>query len=192
MAKQCGPLVVRIMTISTGCSGSRFAMNEDDERRWFAVFTVPQNEQSTARHFDMLQIESFLPTYATVRVWKNRQRKTIMQPLFPTYLFVRIADRQRGRVLGTPGVLQIVGTRQQPLPVDNSEIEFLKTYCTVRRIEPFRDLVVGEPVRIKSGALKGLKGVLVRRNSNLRFVLTLEMINQNAAIEVDAGDLERA
>jgi transcription elongation factor len=62
----------------------------------------------------------------------------------------------------------------------------------MNRIEPFRDLVIGEPVRIRSGALKGLKGVLVRRNSNLRFVLTLEMINQNAAIEVDANDLERA
>jgi transcription antitermination factor NusG len=178
------------MTISTGCSGSRLA--EDDERRWFAVFTVPQNEQSTARHLDMLQIESFLPTYATVRVWRNRQRKTILQPLFPTYLFVRISHRDRGRVLGSPGVLQIVGTRQQPLPLDNSEIDFLKAYCKMRRIEPFRDLVVGEPVRIKNGALKGVKGVLVRRNSNLRFVLTIEMINQNAAIEVDANDLELA
>jgi transcription antitermination factor NusG len=182
--------LVRIMTINTGCSGSRLA--EDDERRWFAVFTVPQNERSTARHLDMLQIESFLPTYATVRVWRNRQRKTILQPLFPTYLFVRISPRDRGRVLGSPGVLQIVGTRQQPLPLDNSEIDFLKAYCTMKRIEPFRDLLVGEPVRIKNGALKGLKGVLVRRNSNLRFVLTIEMINQNAAIEVDANDLERA
>jgi transcription antitermination factor NusG len=116
----------------------------------------------------------------------------IMQPLFPTYLFVRISPRERGRVLGSPGVLQIVGTRQQPLPLDNSEIDFLKVYCTMKRIEPFPDLVVGEPVRIRSGALKGLKGVLVRRSSNLRFVLTLEMINQNAAVEVDANDLERA
>ena len=180
------------MTTSTACSDYRLAMNEADERRWFAVFTVPQNEQSTARHLDTLQIESFLPTYATVRVWRNRQRKMIMQPLFPTYLFVHISARERGRVLGSPGVLQIVGTRQHPLPLDNSEIDFLKEYCAMNRIEPFRELVVGEPVRIRSGALKGLKGVLVRRSSNLRFVLTLEMINQNAAIEIDANDLERA
>jgi transcription antitermination factor NusG len=167
-------------------------MNQHDERSWFAVFTVPQNEQSTARHLEMLRIEFFLPTYATVRVWRNRQRKMIMQPLFPNYLFVHISPRERGRVLGSPGVLQIVGTRQHPLPLDNSEIDFLKAYCRMKRIEPFRELVVGEPVRIRSGALKGCKGVLVRRNSNLRFVLTLEMINQNAAIEVDANDLERA
>jgi len=180
------------MRINTGCSGDRFIMTVDDERRWFAVFTIAQNERSTARHLDLRQIESFLPTYETARVWKNRQRKTIVRPLFPTYLFVRISHRERARVLATPGVLQIVGTPQQPVPLDDSEIDLLRTHCAMKRIEPFRELVVGEPVRIRNGALKGLKGVLVRRNSNLRFVLTLEMINQHAAIEVDANQLEPA
>jgi transcription elongation factor len=50
--------------------------------------------------------------------------------------------------------------------------------------------VVGKKVRIKSGSMEGVEGVLVRKGNGLRFVLALEMINQFAAIEVDAEDLE--
>jgi hypothetical protein len=44
--------------------------------------------------------------------------------------------------------------------------------------------------RIKSGVMQGLQGTLVRKNNNMRFVLTIEMINQHAAIQVDPEDLE--
>jgi transcription elongation factor len=57
-------------------------------------------------------------------------------------------------------------------------------------MEPYRELVVGKKVRIKSGSMEGVEGVLVRKGNGLRFVLALEMINQFAAIEVDAEDLE--
>jgi transcription antitermination factor NusG len=160
------------------------------ERKWYAVFTVPRSEKSAVRHLDLRHIESFLPTYETVQLWKNRQRKKITHPLFPSYLFVHIHRRERAGVLQSPGVLQIVGTSREPLPLPDSEIEFLRTNCQGKKLEPFRELLVGERVRIKSGALQGVHGVLVRRNNSLRFVLTLELINQHAAIEVEAKDLE--
>jgi hypothetical protein len=68
--------------------------SNDEERNWFAVFTVPQNERSVVRHLDVRNVESFLPTYESKRVWKNRQKVTIMAPLFPTYLFC--AHRSEG------------------------------------------------------------------------------------------------
>lgn len=160
------------------------------ERKWYAVFTVPRSEKSAIKHLDLRRIESFLPTYETVQVWKNRQRKKIIHPLFPSYLFVHIHRRERVEVLQSPGVLQIVGTSREPLPLQDSEIDFLRSSCREKRLEPYRELVVGEKVRIKNGALQGVNGVLVRRNNSLRFVLTLELINQHAAIEVDARDLE--
>lgn len=140
----------------------------------------------------MREIESFLPTYETVRVWRNRQRRKITLPLFPTYLFVRISRAERGKVLQCPGVLQIVGSNKEPIPLADSEVEVLRSdYCR-KKIEPYRDLVIGEKVRIKSGVMMGLQGTLVRRSGNQRFVLTIEMINQHAAIEVDAEDMEPA
>ena len=55
---------------------------------------------------------------------------------------------------------------------------------------PYRDLVIGEKVRVRSGIMMGLQGTLIRRSGGHRFVLTIEMINQHAAIEVDAEDTE--
>jgi transcription antitermination factor NusG len=160
------------------------------ERKWYATFTLPQNEKSVARQLDLRNIESFLPTYETVRVWKNRQRKKIMLPLFPTYLFVHICRAERGKVLQCPGVLQIVGNHREPLPLPDAEVEMLRSGFCRERLEPFRDLVIGEKVRIRNGVMQGVQGTLVRRSSSLRFVLTIELINQHAAIEVNAEDIE--
>ena len=160
------------------------------DRNWYAVYTVPQHEKSALKQLDIREIESFLPTYETVRVWKNRQRMKLILPLFPTYLFVHINSRERGKVLQSPGVLQIVGNSREYVPLPDSEVEFLRSDFCRQRIEPYRDLVIGEKVRIKSGVMQGLQGTLVRKSNSMRFVLTLELINQHAAIQVNAEDLE--
>ncbi len=157
---------------------------------WFAVFTVPQNELAVVRHFDVRKVESFCPTYESVRIWKNRRRMKIVAPLFPTYVFARFQRTDRSAILGTPGILRIVGNSQGPIPIPDSEVEFLRSDFYGRRFEPYRDFLVGERVRIKSGLLQGVEGTLVRKKSSLRFVLTLGLINQHAALEVDADELE--
>ena len=164
--------------------------DQQAERRWFAVFTVPQNEKSVVRHLGIREIESFLPAYETVRVWKNRQRVKTTLPLFPTYLFVHINVRERVRVLESPGVLQIVGNGRESVPVADADIETLRASVTARLAEPYCDLVIGEKVRVKSGILQGVQGTLVRRSGGDRFVLSFESINQHAAIQVSAEDLE--
>ncbi len=159
-------------------------------RKWYAVFTVPQNEKSVVKHLNMRKVESFLPTYETTRVWKNRQRKKLVLPLFPTYLFVHIHPSERARVLQSPGVLQIVGNSKEPIPLPDSEVEFLRSGISTQKIEPYRELVIGEKVHIKHGALQGVCGTLVRKGEGMRFILTLELINQHAAVQVSAEDLE--
>ena len=164
-------------------------MGNARDRNWYAVYTVPQHEKSALKQLDIREIESFLPTYETVRVWKIRQRMKLILPLFPTYLFVHINSRERAKVLQSPGVLQIVGNRGCAY-IPDSEVEFLRSGFCRQRIEPYRDLVIGEKVRIKGGVMQGLQGTLVRKSNSMRFVLTIELINQHAAIQVDAEDLE--
>jgi transcription antitermination factor NusG len=166
------------------------APGDNSGKRWFAVFTVPRNEKSTARQLHLREIESFVPTYEVVRLWKNRQRVRVVQPLFPCYLFVRIGRPERSRVLASPGVLRIVGNSREPLPVPDATIEFLRSDFWANKLEPYREMIVGERVRIRSGAMEGLEGVLVRKNNNLRFVLSVDLINQHAAVEIDADRLE--
>jgi transcription antitermination factor NusG len=165
-------------------------LSAQNARMWYALYTLPQNERSVARHLDIRQVESFLPTYESTHVWKNRQRVKIALPLFPSYLFVRIGREERSKVLQAPGALRIVGSSRGPLPIPENEIDFLRSDFCGRRVEPFRELVVGKKVRIKYGPMQGISGVLVQKRNNLRFVLTLELINQHAAVEVDADELE--
>jgi transcriptional antiterminator RfaH len=166
------------------------ATGDSNGREWFAIFTVPKNEKSVLKHLALRSVESFLPTYEDIHSWKNRQRVQIALPLFPSYLFVHISMSERIKVLQSPGVLHIVGNGRNHVPLDRAEMEFLRWGLCGRKIEPYRELVVGRKVRIKTGVMEGILGTLVRKNSSLRFVLTLNLINQHASVEVDADLLE--
>src|SRR5260370_36864501 len=109
-----------------------------ESRYWYAVFTVPQNEKSVARHLQMRDVENFLPTYEEIRTWKNRQRVKVVLPLFPTYVFARISPSERGKVLGSPGVLRIGGNSREPIPLPDYEIEFLRSHLYRCRTKDFR------------------------------------------------------
>jgi len=158
--------------------------------QWFALYTMPQSEQNIRRLLDLRGIESFVPTFEVQRVWRNRQRVKTMRPLFPSYVFVHITNRQRGTVLSSPGALRIIGNSHASLPIPDREIEFLRSETSKRKIEPYLDLIIGNRVRIRSGPMEGLEGVLVEKRNSLRFVLTVAMINQHAAIEMNADELE--
>jgi transcription antitermination factor NusG len=160
------------------------------KRRWFAVFTVPQNEKSALKHLEMRDVESFLPTYETLRIWKNRQRKKCVLPLFPSYLFVRIDQCERGKVLQAPGILHIVGNGRHSVPLEDAQVEFLRSGFKGRNLEPYTELVVGAKVRIETGVMQGVEGILVRKSNQFRFVISINLISQYAAVEVDADALK--
>jgi transcription antitermination factor NusG len=160
------------------------------DRKWYAVYTAPQHESSVLKHLEIREVESFLPTYETVRIWKNRQKMKIALPLFPSYLFVRISSRERKRVLESPGVLQIVGNGREAAAIPSSEIELLRSGCSCGRAEAYSGVVLGQKVRIKRGPMEGVRGTLVSRSGGMKFVLSLELINQHAMIHVDSDWLE--
>ena len=85
--------------------------------RWFALYTTPRHEKHVSEMLAQRQIETFLPLYRTTRRWKKSRPVVLELPLFPTYVFVRIAREARGAVLGMPGVLSIVGSAREPWPL---------------------------------------------------------------------------
>ena len=159
-------------------------------RQWYAVYTLPQNERSASAHLALRDIESYLPTYEMVRKWRNRQQVRLQLPLFPSYLFVCVRPKERALVLTAPGVVRIVGTRREAIPIADEIIEFLRSDLCLGRAEPYRELVVGERVRIRDGSMRGVEGTLIRKNNKLRFILTVEMLQRHVAIEIDARNLE--
>jgi transcription antitermination factor NusG len=162
----------------------------DTVLRWFALYTTPRHEKHVSEILAQRQIETFLPLYRTTRRWKKSRPVVLELPLFPTYVFVRIAREARGAVLGMPGVLSIVGSGREPWPVPDLDIEAIRLGLQTRKIEPHPYLTVGERVRIKAGVMTGVEGVLIRKKNDLRVVLTLDAIMRSVAVEVDADDIE--
>lgn len=170
-----------------GCHGIQ---NENPLANWYAVQTYPRHEKRVHADLGLRQLESFLPLYATVNRWKNGCKMRVELPLFPGYIFVKIDPRERFKVLSLPGTVSIVGSSSGPWPLPEAEIASLRASMRTNTIEPHEYLAVGQKVRIKYGPLAGMAGFLVRKGSGLRVVLSVEMIRQSAAVEVDADDVE--
>jgi len=157
---------------------------------WYAAYTCARHEKHVARQLLDRAIESFLPTYRSVRRWKDR-RKEIELPLFPGYVFVRLASDDRIRVLQIPGVVRFVGFSGKPARLENSEIESLRSgVVNGMQAEPHPFLKVGQRVRVKHGPLAGTEGILLRKKDHLRLVISLDLIMRSIATEVHAVDLE--
>jgi transcription antitermination factor NusG len=158
---------------------------------WFAVYTTARHEKRVDQHFSVRGIEHYLPIYQAQRKWSDGSRVTLNLPLFPGYIFVHIKRAERISVLEVPGVLAIVGgTGGTPAPLPAADIEAMRFGLHLRRVEPHPLLQVGQRARIRSGALAGMEGVVVRKKNSFRVVLTMDAIMQSIAVEVDANELE--
>jgi len=160
------------------------------EQRWYAVYTCANHERRAASEIEKRGVEHFFPVYRSVRRWKDR-RVSLDLPLFPGYVFVRLALRDRLRVLQIPSVVRLVGFSGQPATLPDIEMEIMRSGLSQRlRAEPHPFLTVGRRVRITYGPFAGLQGVLKRRNGNLRVVVSLDLIQRSVAVDVAGEDIE--
>jgi transcription antitermination factor NusG len=160
------------------------------EPNWYVAYTMANQEKRVAMQLGQRSVEHFLPLYDSVRRWKDRRVK-LQLPLFPGYVFVHLALRDRLQVLQVPGVARLVGFNGRPSALPEGEIEAIQT-CLAREacFEPYPYMQVGRRVRVKSGPLEGLEGIVIRKKNRLRFVLSLDLINRSAAVEIDGADLD--
>jgi transcription antitermination factor NusG len=160
--------------------GANLSRGAEPRPCWYAAYTYGNHEKKAAAEIARRGVESFLPVYRTVRRWSDR-RVELEMPLFPGYVFVRLALQDRLKVLQVSGVSRLVGfgTLRAGL---NGQL----------RAEPHPFLAVGRRVRVKVGPLQGLEGFVVRRKSGTRLIITLDLIQRSVAVEMEAEDLERA
>jgi transcription antitermination factor NusG len=162
----------------------------DMPRYWFALYTRTHHEKSVVEHLTQRGIENYLPMYQDVHTWTHNRKVTLDLPLFPNYLFVHIGPHERIRTLKIPGALSLAGSGSKPAPLPELEIESLRASLQLSRFAPHPYLVAGTRARIVAGPLSGMEGIVVRTKSRLRVVLTVDLIMQSIAVEVDADELE--
>ena len=162
--------------------------------RWYAVQTYARHEKMVENRLHERGVTTFLPLMTEVHRWSDR-KKVVQVPLFGCYVFAKIAatNVERVRVLRVEGVLSLVGSGREGTPIPDNEIESVRILLEERlpwSSHPY--LKIGQRVRIRSGALDGMEGVLVSRNGDRTLVISVEAIQRSLAVRVEGYEVEAA
>jgi len=178
------------LTVNAGSSPEQPGLLVDYlEPRWYAAYTSANHEKSVAEQLGVREVEHFLPLRSSVRRWKDR-RVTLQMPLFPSYVFVRIALRNRFQLLQIPGVVHLVSFCGHPAPLQEEDIHAIrKCVSHDNQVQPHPYLQAGRRAQVKSGPLQGLQGIILRRKKRTRFIVSLDLIMRSVAVEIDETDL---
>jgi transcription antitermination factor NusG len=153
------------------------------------VYTNSNHERLVRDQLQSKGIEHFAPFYTEIRN-RKRGRARLELPLFPGYVFVRVARAERVRVLESPSVVRIVGTPSGPSSIPASEIDSLRRILQLHEAEPYPYFQAGDRARIRNGPFSGTIGYLVRKKHADRFVLSVETVMRSIVIEIDTADVE--
>jgi len=161
---------------------------------WYGLQTRPRHEKIVAQRLAERDVTTFLPLVSEVHRWSDR-KKTVQVPLFSCYVFARFTPNraERLRVLRVDGVFGFVGARGEGTPIPDQQIDAVRSLVETQlpwSSHPF--LKIGQRVRIKSGVLDGLEGILVSRNGDRSLVISVDAIQRSLAVRVEGYEVEPA
>jgi transcription antitermination factor NusG len=159
------------------------------EKRWYVVYTRNRHEKFVAEQCTQRNVMAFLPLYRVLRKWKQR-RAEVLFPLFPSYVFIRIALQERLRILALPGIISLVSFKGIPAVIPESQIDSLSRAITLGRAEPHVYLHSGTRVRVTAGPLVGLEGIVVEIKNRVQVIVSFEWMARSVAVSLDAADME--
>ncbi len=158
------------------------------DRRWWAVYTLSRQEKSLARHLVGHDIPFYLPLIPKDNMVRSRRVRSHI-PLFSGYLFLFGTDEERVTTLTTNRISRILQVDdQQQLIHDLASLQALIERNAPLAVES--RLNTGDPVRIKTGSLKGLEGKVVKRHGKTRLLVAVNYLQQGVSVEIDDCALE--
>jgi transcription antitermination factor NusG len=185
MASYTEPLQFQQTPVSIGA---------DQAEYWYALQTRVHRERVVEQRLQERGVATFLPMVTEVHRWSDR-KKTVQLPLFNSYLFVKLAPSKvdRLRVLCVDGVFSFVGPKGEGTPIPDAQIEAVRALMEGRlpwSSHPF--LEIGQRVRVRSGALQGIEGILVSRSGESSLVISVDAIQRSMAVRIEGYDVEAA
>ena len=161
---------------------------------WYALQTRPRHEKIVSQRLEERGVTTFLPLISEVHRWSDR-KKVVQIPLFGCYVFAKFKPNrsERLRVLRVDGVFGLVGCSGEGTPIPELEIDAVRSLIETKlpwSSHPF--LKIGQRVRIRSGALNGMEGILLSRNGDQTLVISIEAIQRSLAVRVEGYEVEPA
>ena len=129
---------------------------------WYAVYTKPRWEKKVVQLLDETGIECYCPLNKVVKQWSDR-KKVVMEPIFKSYVFVKVSDADRSAVRMTPGAINFVYWQGKPAVIREKEITAIKKFLGEYENVEARpmDLKLNQRVRITNGTLMDHEGKVV-------------------------------
>jgi len=163
-----------------------------EEQSWYGLQTRPRHEKMVAQRLEERGVTTFLPLVTEMRRWSDRKKKVEL-PLFSCYVFAKFVPNrtERLRVLRVEGVFGLVGARGEGASIPEEQIGAVRSLVEGQFpcvSHPF--LKIGQRVRIRSGALDGLEGILVSRNGDRTLVISVDAIQRSLAVRVEGYEVE--
>ncbi len=159
------------------------------QRHWYALRVKPQHERTVSYALQKKGFERYVPLYKALRRWAD-SLKELDLPIFPGYIFCRIAPNEAPEILATPAVYQFVARGAVPAPIEEHELH------VIQRIEsaglpvgPWPYLKEGQQVRISRGPLTGVIGLLASSTKSWHVVVNVQLLQRGVAVTVDRSDL---
>ena len=157
--------------------------------QWFALAVKPRFDKAVAQALEMKGYDTLLPLYKKPHKFGTRSKGSDL-PLFPGYVCCRFDVQARLPILTTPGVIQVLGAGNMPIPLSDVEISSLQTAIRARLpVEPFPFVGTGQRVRINSGALAGVEGIVISCKQRLRLVLSITLLRRSVLLEIDRAQV---
>ena len=146
---------------------------------WFVIYTKSRNEKKVAELLQKNGVEVFCPLVKLKKNWSDR-KKIVETPLFNSYVFVNVSEKDRNVVFNVPGVIRYVFWLKKPAVARDSEIESLKAVLN-DTMDSFsiENYQIGDTVKISEGVFKGLDGVIEKQSNN-----KLHVILENVGIKI--------
>ena len=158
---------------------------------WFAVHTRPRWEKKVASSLDSNGIENYCPLNKVLRQWSDRKR-VVWEPVFKSYVFVRIEEDKKWDVKKIDGILNYVYWLGKPAHIKEEEIDTIRKF-----LNEFDDVSVEKKnfhvntkVRIKQGVLMNYEGMIVEVSGN-RIIVKIDSMDLQLSAHFDKKNLER-
>src|SRR6478752_5175489 len=160
----------------------------EPEKKWYALYTKPRWEKKIDTVLVRKGIESWCPLQKIERQWSDR-KKIIEDPLFKSYVFVRIDNTERTKVLMTDGVLNFVYYLGKPAVIKDEEVAIIKRYLSEKDAsililsqEGFKEET---KIKVNHGVFMGNEGTVLRGGKKKVYV-KLESLGQVMVVEFPA------
>ena len=160
------------------------------EKIWYAVYVKSRSEKKVALEFEIDGVSFYLPLVKKLKQWSDR-KKWVEEPLFRSYIFVHIEQKQYYPVLQTQNVVKFVSFEGKAVPIRKEQIEAVKYFLNEKDPENIDEQVweEGQKVEVISGSLSGLQGELIEVRGKKKVKVEIEVVGKTLVIQIPKSKL---